>query len=449
MLPIPPFADRDDEYVYVIQDMIPSTGVGAAYIGVEISGYTQLHEPLAELIGFQGDAPSFRSSARSKVFQTHNHSVVVTGLLDLSFLGGRYGMVSFTTVFDDDPNAFVVIAVTMMDDFINSVHKISGDALVTITDHRGFQSSSGNCSVADVEQSLDQEIPLTRTADWLVQIGQCPQYKEHFVTMKRYVVLLVCIITTLLAITVALFTLVFQRKNVQQALERARAEEKAAAHQLIVGYICHELRNPLHIVKSSLASLIHCALKNIAERLPVAELHQHLCEFSALLADMGGITMEDALPAHDDVISVVRDAKSALAQMQSTVNEVLDFRAIESGLNSLKLDCKQVVLGDVIMPVLLRCRSFLHHGVELKVIMPSPSATVHVDPTRLAQIITNGLRYVGNAAAEIAGRNLTSPCSGCALTISSQQRGQVHRGRRGHCSRGCCVRSHPLRCPAR
>jgi hypothetical protein len=38
-----------------------------------------------------------------------------------------------------------------------------------------------------------------------------------------------------------------------------------------------------------------------------------------------------------EILCVVSDAKAALGQMQTTVNEVLDFRAIENGMGSLKL----------------------------------------------------------------------------------------------------------------
>lgn len=51
--------------------------------------------------------------------------------------------------------------------------------------------------------------------------------------------------------------------------------------------------------------------------------------------------------SEEELASIVSDAESALAQMQSTVNEVLDFRAIESGMSSLKLNKELVVLSDV------------------------------------------------------------------------------------------------------
>lgn len=46
------------------------------------------------------------------------------------------------------------------------------------------------------------------------------------------------------------------------------------------------------------------------------------------------------------------------------------------------------------MPVLLRSRAFLRHGVALSLLSDAFDAIVEIDRVRLAQIITNGLRYV-------------------------------------------------------
>ncbi len=47
-------------------------------------------------------------------------------------------------------------------------------------------------------------------------------------------------------------------------------------------------------------------------------------------------------------MSIISDATAALAQMQATVNEVLDFRAMDSGVGALKLNKQPVVLGEVL-----------------------------------------------------------------------------------------------------
>lgn len=51
--------------------------------------------------------------------------------------------------------------------------------------------------------------------------------------------------------------------------------------------------------------------------------------------------------SEEELKSIIADAEAALAQMQSTVNEVLDFRAIESGMSNLKLNKEPAVIADV------------------------------------------------------------------------------------------------------
>lgn len=60
-----------------------------------------------------------------------------------------------------------------------------------------------------------------------------------------------------------------------------------------------------------------------------------------------GEESEEEELTEEDLASIITDSTSALAQMQATVNEVLDFRAIESGMNSLKLNKEPVVLEPV------------------------------------------------------------------------------------------------------
>lgn len=55
----------------------------------------------------------------------------------------------------------------------------------------------------------------------------------------------------------------------------------------------------------------------------------------------------DDLPTEEELRSIISDAGAALLQMQSTVNEVLDFRAIDSGMSSLKLNKQAVIVADV------------------------------------------------------------------------------------------------------
>lgn len=47
----------------------------------------------------------------------------------------------------------------------------------------------------------------------------------------------------------------------------------------------------------------------------------------------------------------------------------------------------------LITPIVTRCRAFMPVGVGLQVCIADPKGIAHVDKGRIAQIITNGLRF--------------------------------------------------------
>ena len=67
-------------------------------------------------------------------------------------------------------------------------------------------------------------------------------------------------------------------------------------HNRVVGYVCHELRNPLHVVTTTCTAL---ADETPATIIPRKERKQ-----------------------------IINDMLNALEQMQCTVDDVLDFRAV-------------------------------------------------------------------------------------------------------------------------
>ena len=87
---------------------------------------------------------------------------------------------------------------------------------------------------------------------------------------------------------------------------------------------------------------------------------------------------------------LIEDLKSAIERMEGTVNDVLDFRKLES--NMFTMNRRVVSLRDLIDNVCRHCRSFLSNGVELQYLVYPSDAMVNVDSRRVFQIITNGLR---------------------------------------------------------
>ncbi len=76
-------------------------------------------------------------------------------------------------------------------------------------------------------------------------------------------------------------------------------------HNIIVGYICHELRNPLHVLEAWFDVLVS--------------------QVDAVKGDVSGSFCETE---REDLRQATEDVKGALEQMRSTVDDVLDFRRV-------------------------------------------------------------------------------------------------------------------------
>jgi signal transduction histidine kinase len=371
--------------MYLIQDPLPNTPESQSVIGIRVTSSLVLRRAIASL------AQPLPVNATTPI-PFFNSRVAVTGLY--SFAPGLDpGAIILTGVYDSDPMSQLVATVTLFSNFFDDVKELSPHAVLVITDQFGYRLNGSGCVMEDAEQVLTREIPLTETVSWTVEIGQCAEYKGAFVTWRRNVMLAITISVTIMAEGVCLVIMLYQDKTIQQAVQRTREDEKAAAHQLIVGYICHELRNPLHIIKTSFGTLVgqiqrlRLPRKVDNSKHSLGDSGDQLSEFDCAFGDTDVVTPEE-------LEAVIADAGSALAQMQATVNEVLDYRAMDGGLTALKLHVEFVRLSEVVMPVLLRCRAFLPNGVPLRVIMCDPEATVCIDQNRLSQVITNGMRYV-------------------------------------------------------
>ncbi len=82
------------------------------------------------------------------------------------------------------------------------------------------------------------------------------------------------------------------------------------AHNAIVGYVCHELRNPLHVLETWFRTLV--------EQTEV--LTATAMKLEGFPEKTSSETAESAM--------IVADVESALNQMRSTVDDVLDFRQV-------------------------------------------------------------------------------------------------------------------------
>lgn len=327
------------QFVWLLQDPLPLNPTSMSLVG-----YSTSPQPLFQAYGINDTVQELLASLNDTVpdvpIPMFGHHVSVTGLLPFEIASNLLGFEMFTPIlFDAHGPTALVATVTVFNVFFESVLNTSADATVVITDHYGRTTGVGSCTVADADQVLEAETLVTPTARWKIQIGQCPAYAKSFITFKRHLLLAISLVITALALAVTL--LVFDRFDSQ----RRQTEEKSRAHQLIVGYICHELRNPLHIIRTAQATLVGWVLQHggaaIKQYLPRGSHHSASCSEDG----------ETDTLSNEDLAGVIVDATSALAAMQSTVNEVLDFRALESGINSLKLNPRHIVIAPVCVGV--------------------------------------------------------------------------------------------------
>lgn len=87
------------------------------------------------------------------------------------------------------------------------------------------------------------------------------------------------------------------------------------------------------------------------------------------------------------------DCGAAIAQMKYTLNDTLDFLQVESA--SFTHNREAVAVDDLVVRVASRCRALLPDGTELYHRSGmGENPVMEVDPLRVAQILTNGLRCV-------------------------------------------------------
>jgi heme exporter protein D len=335
----PMLADKDDEEVYIIADVVPDRRPQSDYIGFQVTVIDDIRLPLRAMRYHWDNVANY-----STLWPVFGKPTTFTGLFAMPDFGTGEQALSFmsiTAIFDDDPTKHVVMTLSSPFSYLKTARTRPKSTVATITDHFGVSVTYGDCHSGDTVHVLRESLSLTSSISWTFEVGQCPAYEAEFVTSKRYTVLAVCIVVTVLALITTAVVMLLQHRMVLQAVQQTRAEEKSHAQQLIVGYVCHELRNPLHVVltsfRSVISSLCHYTGNYAYKREAIGESGNEEEELEGF---------EDT-PSEEELLSIVRDAMASMHQMQTTVNEILDFRAITTGLSSLKINTVPVCVGKV------------------------------------------------------------------------------------------------------
>lgn len=248
--PVPNSADAHDPYTWAMQDAVPQSPQADAFLGYPLSSFSSLRDPILAVANAGSSIPP------DIPIPLNGHHVAVSALFPFSTVEPpSYGAIMFTQLgAGAGVPAYLLMAATTFDGIRMEVKNASTEATFTISDSTGASFGGGPCKMSQADQVLDKIIQVTPETQWTFKVGQCPSYTAGFATWRRAVILAICIVLTLMAMFVASFMMLYQDRRVSQSVERKLSEEKSQAHQLIMGYICHELRNPLHIIKTSFRS---------------------------------------------------------------------------------------------------------------------------------------------------------------------------------------------------
>jgi signal transduction histidine kinase len=118
----------------------------------------------------------------------------------------------------------------------------------------------------------------------------------------------------------------------QQELERSTIKAARDTNNRIVGYICHELRNPLHVLETWFDLFFSNFGKSST---PVGKHTPHSSSLQSVTSPAASVASGDANNpfshlSHDDLVTASQDISNALAQMRCIVNDVLDYRAVSA-----------------------------------------------------------------------------------------------------------------------
>jgi hypothetical protein len=92
-------------------------------------------------------------------------------------------------------------------------------------------------------------------------VGACAAYRDVYSTSKRWLFVGIISFTTLV-IAELYRRMALKRLLGQQVAVKEHADQlQQQTHNVIVGYVCHEVRNPLHVFKSAYACMRECLME--------------------------------------------------------------------------------------------------------------------------------------------------------------------------------------------
>ena len=346
--------------VWLLSTASSASLVSAAWVGRDVAAFPDIRQMLNNLSAFNcsvGGAPPGGSpvnatarpedcptTAPSMQAPTYGNPVAVS-----TIFANRFGMRTFAFVTTIEPNstAKVVSVASVIDEYFNDMlTNHTEDAVIRVLDHGGNVVTQGGCPMADALSVLSLSIPITSTVTWNVGIGQCPSYHAKFATWHKWVYMAAILVATLLSLQ--MFCRMLRNSWVEEDHRQVLAEKQV--HSLIVGYVCHEVRNPLHVLKASVESMIATFR---AQPQPISgALVSHSSPSAGVLHGSGttrhisniDIAGGDGDEDSNERDSVIMDCRTALAQMQVSLVSLDLLRSV------VRLDALMLLLYGVRLP---------------------------------------------------------------------------------------------------
>lgn len=179
------------------------------------------------------------------------------------------------------------------------------------------------------------------------------------------------------------------RKQEDLARVTAAAEASSRAKSEFLGNMSHELRTPLN----------------------------HIIGFTELL-------LETAAERHDDTsVEYLSDVLSSGRHLQVLVDDLLDLSQVEAG--KLELHLSQTIPAELLTrSVRLVSERAREKGVTLTIDPDGARESIHVDPSRLTQVLVNLL--VNAVKYTASGGSVTVGCRAVSVTGSGERAVEFH-----------------------
>lgn len=245
-------ASVGQHFIWVATDS--STGTNrstATAVGRDVTSRAETRAAVTHMLtDIQNGVENLDASDEDDLMDSFGNSVGVPALHEL-YGSKAIGFAIITTLQPRRMDRLVQIS-SDINTFLSAVVALSPHVGVSVSDHTNVTVTHGACNEHEYEAVVKASVNITNTITWRLEIGECPGYRAQFVTWKRYVYVVMVFLATLLCMEVYRRIV---RKNAADAA-RLKAEAQQQVHALIVGYVCHEVRNPLHIVKASFETIV-------------------------------------------------------------------------------------------------------------------------------------------------------------------------------------------------